>query len=187
MTGFSAKFGQPHSRQVGLQLFGFGFLALGNPERLFRKTQLEVNDLLLEIVITCVVNAFRAAFILSTIVSVTARFFDGSFHLCLFPVCLAPVFLLRNMVWLVLPRIRIQPEFLKAFVNLFKGYSELIGKEQVVLLKLILLLTLKFIDLLIDFKVEEIHVLMQLFVSLDSPVRFGFNTEKSRLIKRCKS
>jgi hypothetical protein len=142
LTGLSAKLGQPLGRQVWLQLFGFGFLALGNPGRLLRKTQLEVNDLLLELVIACVVNAFRAAVILSTIVSVTARFLEGSFHLGLLPVCLAPVFFLRNRVWLVLPRIRVQPEFLKAVVNRFKGYSELIGKEQVVLLKLMLLLTL---------------------------------------------
>jgi len=107
LTGFSAKFGQPHSRQVGLQLFGLGIFALGNPGRLLRKTQLEVNDLLLELVIACVVNAFRAAVILSTIVSVTARFFEGSFHLGLLPVCLAPVFLLRNRVWFILPRIRV--------------------------------------------------------------------------------
>lgn len=161
--------------------------ALVDPVRLLQKTQLEVNDLLLELVIAYVVNAFRAAVILSTIVSVTARFFKSSFDLGLLPVILSPIFLLRNWIWLILPLISVQLKLLKAVVNRFKCYSKLFGKHKVVLSKLILLLALQVVYLMIYFKVKQIHVFMQLFVSLNSPIRFGFNTEKSWLIKRFKS
>ena len=162
-------------------------MALGDPVRLHRKTQLEVNDLLLKLVIACVVNAFRAAVILSTIVSVTARFFEGSFHLCLFPVCPSPVFLLRNRVWLVTQLFNIHAELLKAVIYRFECHSKLLCEEQVVLLELVLLLPLQFVDLMVDFKIKQVHVLVQLFVSLDGPVRFRFNSEQSRLVERWKN
>lgn len=128
-------------------------MSLGVPRRLLRKTQLEVNDLLLELVIAFIVNALRATVILSTIVSVTARLLEGSLHLSLFSVFLPPVFALRDRVWLVLPRFVLNFEFLKAIRDCIKGHAKLLGEQKIVLFQLMVFLTLQLIDFLVDLRV----------------------------------
>jgi hypothetical protein len=128
-------------------------MSLGVPSRLLRKTQLEVNDLLLELVIAFIVNALRATVILSTIVSVTARLLEGSLRLSLFSVFLPPVFALRDRVWLVLPRFVLHFEFLKAIRECIKGHAKLLGEQKIVLFQLMVFLTLQLIDFLVDLRV----------------------------------